>query len=56
VKAELGHWRPAFELYHESSHLGDEYRDDFKCPRLDWTANWHRLARYLAVPSPSPAE
>jgi len=37
LKADLGHWRPAFELYHESSHLGDEYRDDFDASRLDWT-------------------
>jgi hypothetical protein len=37
VKGELGRWRPAFELQHESSHLGDEYRDDFDATRLDWT-------------------
>ncbi|HKV73585.1 MAG TPA: DUF1207 domain-containing protein [Gemmatimonadales bacterium] len=37
VKADLGRWRPAFELYHESSHLGDEYRDDFNATRIDWT-------------------
>lgn len=37
VKGELGHWRPAIELYHESSHLGDEYRDDFNATRIDWT-------------------
>ena len=37
LKADLGRWRPAFELYHESSHLGDEYRDDFTANRIDWT-------------------
>ena len=26
-----------FEVYHESSHLGDEYSDRFDAPRLDWT-------------------
>jgi hypothetical protein len=25
------------ELYHESSHLGDEYEDRFDAKRLDWT-------------------
>jgi hypothetical protein len=37
LKADLGRWRPAFELYHESSHLGDEYRDIFDASRIDWT-------------------
>ncbi len=27
----------ALQLYHESSHLGDEYADTFGDPRLDWT-------------------
>ncbi len=51
IKADFRKWRPAFELYHESSHLGDEYRDDFNADRLDWTrelaAGW---LGYLAGP------
>lgn len=35
--ADLARWRLAFEAYHESSHLGDEYRDRFDVPRLDWS-------------------
>jgi hypothetical protein len=35
--AELGRWELTAELYHESSHLGDEYRDRFDATRLDWT-------------------
>jgi hypothetical protein len=35
--ATLDRWRLAVQLYHESSHLGDEYRDTFNATRLDWT-------------------
>jgi hypothetical protein len=35
--AALGAWSLTGELYHESSHLGDEYRDRFDATRLDWT-------------------
>jgi hypothetical protein len=35
--ADLGHWSLTLELYHESSHLGDEYRDLFEATRVDWT-------------------
>jgi hypothetical protein len=35
--AKLGRWELTAELYHESSHLGDEYRDRFDATRLDWT-------------------
>ena len=30
-------WAFTLELYHESSHLGDEYEDRFNATRLDWT-------------------
>ena len=30
-------WAFTLELYHESSHLGDEYEDHFNATRLDWT-------------------
>ncbi|HXE56993.1 MAG TPA: DUF1207 domain-containing protein [Gemmatimonadales bacterium] len=30
-------WEAALQLYHESSHLGDEYAETFDAPRLDWT-------------------
>ena len=33
----LGAWTLTGELYHESSHLGDEYGDRFDADRLDWT-------------------
>jgi Protein of unknown function (DUF1207) len=32
-----GAWAFTVELYHESSHLGDEYRDRFNARRLDWS-------------------
>ncbi len=32
-----GPWALTLELYHESSHLGDEYRDRFNAARLDWS-------------------
>jgi hypothetical protein len=35
--ASLGPWTLTGELYHESSHLGDEYGDRFGADRLDWT-------------------
>jgi hypothetical protein len=35
--ADLGAWTVTGELYHESSHLGDEYGDRFNADRLDWT-------------------
>jgi hypothetical protein len=35
--ALLGAWRLTGEIYHESSHLGDEYGDRFDAARLDWT-------------------
>jgi hypothetical protein len=35
--AMLDAWSFTLELYHESSHLGDEYEDHFNATRLDWT-------------------
>ena len=35
--AALGRWDLTLEVYHESSHLGDEYGDTFGVRRLDWT-------------------
>jgi hypothetical protein len=35
--AALGAWTLTGEIYHESSHLGDEYGDRFGASRLDWT-------------------
>jgi len=35
--AALGAWTVTGEVYHESSHLGDEYSDRFGASRLDWT-------------------
>lgn len=35
--AALGPWDVTLEVYHESSHLGDEYGDRFQVSRLDWT-------------------
>jgi hypothetical protein len=35
--ATLQAWSLTLELYHESSHLGDEYEDHFNATRLDWT-------------------
>ena len=34
--ADLGPWDLTLQLFHESSHLGDEYGDRFSAPRLDW--------------------
>jgi hypothetical protein len=33
----LGKWSLTVELYHESSHLGDEYGERFQISRLDWS-------------------
>lgn len=30
-------WEFALQLYHESSHLGDEYASTFNATRIDWT-------------------
>lgn len=35
--ALLGPWALTLQLYHESSHLGDEYADHFGVARLDWS-------------------
>jgi hypothetical protein len=35
--AALQSWALTLEVYHESSHLGDEYGDRFPDDRLDWT-------------------
>jgi hypothetical protein len=35
--AALESWALTLEVYHESSHLGDEYGDRFPADRLDWT-------------------
>jgi hypothetical protein len=35
--AALGAWTLTGEIYHESSHLGDEYGDRFGTSRIDWT-------------------
>jgi hypothetical protein len=33
----LNPWALTLEVYHESSHLGDEYGDRFPADRVDWT-------------------
>jgi uncharacterized protein DUF1207 len=35
--AVLSAWALTLEIYHESSHLGDEYGERFPADRLDWT-------------------
>lgn len=35
--AAIDAWALTLEVYHESSHLGDEYGDRFPADRLDWT-------------------
>lgn len=35
--ALLGPWSLTLQLYHESSHLGDEYADHFGVGRLNWS-------------------
>jgi Protein of unknown function (DUF1207) len=46
--AALDRWALTLEVYHESSHLGDEYGDRFPADRLDWTrevlAGWASYA------------
>jgi hypothetical protein len=46
--ASFNSWALTLELYHESSHLGDEYGDRFPADRLDWTrevlAGWASYA------------
>jgi len=37
LTADGRHWHWALEGYHESSHLGDEYRDRFTVPRVNWS-------------------
>src|ERR1041384_511635 len=38
LTADYRRWRLAFEAYHESSHLGDEYRDRFPTvTRVNWS-------------------
>jgi hypothetical protein len=37
VTADFKRWRLALEGYHESSHLGDEYRDRFAVSRVNWS-------------------
>ena len=48
-------WAFTLELYHESSHLDDEYEDHFNATRLDWTrevaVGW---ASYATAPGDSP--
>jgi Protein of unknown function (DUF1207) len=47
--AAFNAWALTLELYHESSHLGDEYGDRFPDDRLDWTrevaAGWASYTR-----------
>jgi hypothetical protein len=46
--AAINSWAFTLEVYHESSHLGDEYGDRFPSDRLDWTrevlAGWASYA------------
>ncbi|NNG16935.1 MAG: DUF1207 domain-containing protein [Gemmatimonadales bacterium] len=37
VGMDFGRWRTTLRVYHESSHLGDEYAGRFNVSRLDWT-------------------
>jgi hypothetical protein len=37
LTVDVKRWRLALEGYHESSHLGDEYRDRFSTPRVNWS-------------------
>jgi hypothetical protein len=37
IGADFGPWRTTLRVYHESSHLGDEYVQRFNASRLDWT-------------------
>lgn len=54
-------WSLVGQLYHESSHLGDEYAETFGATRIDWTrevsvawAVWHR-SRWKVMGGPSYA-
>jgi Protein of unknown function (DUF1207) len=40
VSGAVGRFPVALRLYHESSHLGDEYADHFGAPRIDWTREY----------------
>ncbi len=40
VSGRLGRFPVAVRLYHESSHLGDEYANHFAAPRIDWTREY----------------
>jgi Protein of unknown function (DUF1207) len=40
VSGRVGRFPVAVRLYHESSHLGDEYADHFAAPRIDWTREY----------------
>ena len=46
---DRGPWRVAAELYHESSHLGDEYAERFGARRLDWTREVASLSARRAL-------
>jgi hypothetical protein len=37
VTGDFAPWDATVQLYHESSHLGDEYGDRFSTKRLDWS-------------------
>jgi uncharacterized protein DUF1207 len=37
LTADVRRWRLGLETYHESSHLGDEYRDRFPDARVNWS-------------------
>ncbi len=37
VNGDFGAWRTTLRLYHESSHLGDEYAQAFGATRVDWS-------------------
>lgn len=49
VLADLGDVTVVAHLYHESSHLGDEYEETFDANRIDWTrevaSGWFFLER-----------
>jgi hypothetical protein len=55
VFADLAPWEVDLQLYHESSHLGDEYMKRFNASRLDWTrevmALWvgYHLGRFRLI-------
>ena len=57
LHADLRPWELALQLYHESSHLGDEYAATFSAKRIDWTrevlAAWvgYRAGRFRVMAS-----